>query len=281
MGKEDRLRASMSKGVLIAKLEEAISREFCFSSDDPIISYVEYVLSIPVMRPRRIEKARDFSCPEENVKGLEILESAILHGSDLLPWMSKKYSKDKFYGNDHLMHLYAVSHFHLGEDVGKTERVRRTKNLLYALVADDVVYELDVRAHGAWSIREWQEKLISNWPEAFQQYILPPQYKLLSREPQTDEQLSQLTAAGISTFVQTSFGLSLPIGGGVTGAGTSSDAVHIAIKIMNALSAYEMDYVKCFGYKNLNAAMVEIDRDWICYHLPHVLGFSYRIPGNR
>lgn len=260
----------MSKCVLISKLEDAIKKEGDFSSDDPIASYVEFVLAVPSSKPRSIVRAHDFICPEENINGLQILEDAILIGSSLLPWLSKRYSKEKFFAEDHLMHLYAVSHFHLGNKFEKENRIKRTKNLLYALVADDVVYELDVREHGKWSSQEWQDKLVSNWPDVFSRYMFPSQYRTLTSSSMTDEQLLQLTAAGVTTVVRTSSGLGMPIGGGVTSAKTSARAQVIADKIKYYCVDMEAAYLKRNGSKQdeLNLSDILLEDDNIFFLFP-------------
>lgn len=270
----------MCKCVLISKLEDAIKKEGDFSSDDPIASYVEFVLAVPSMRPRRIERAKDFSCPDENKQGLLRLEEAILKGWNLLPWMSKKYSKEKFFGEDHLMHLFSVSHFHLGNEYEKNNRIKRTKNLLYASVADDVVYELAVRGHGEWSSQEWQDKLVANWPEAFSRYMLPPQYTALTREPITDAQLLRLTAAGINTVVRTSSGLSMPIGGGVTSAKTSARAQVIADGIRYFCDDIETEYLKRHGssHDELNLVELLVDGESLSFIFSDTEHVQYLIP---
>lgn len=273
----------MPECVLISKLEDAIKQDGDFSSDDPIATYMEYVLAVPGMRPRRIERARDFSCPDENKSGLLKLEEAILKGCDLLPWMSNKYNKDNFFGKDHLMHLFAVSHFHLGEEIGANCRMKRTGNLLFALVANDVVYELAVGPHGSWTASKWQEILISNWPDAFGRYTLSPEILDVSWSSSTDEEVKKMQEMGVNTILKTTSGFSFPVGGGVTTAKTSARATVEADRLKYSLVAEEEKYLKKlgYGYKNLRAALVTIERDIICFQFPHDYFYRYLIPRNH
>lgn len=263
----------MPASILLQKIEDAIRLLGDFDTDDPIATYVEFVLAVPSMRPRRIERAREFVCPAEHEAGLEKLEEAIKQGRDLLPWMSKRYRNDRFYAEDHLMHLYSVSHFHLGEQMDSNQRISRTDKLLFALVSDNVVYELNIRGHGGWGTPEFQEILLSNWPEVFGRFILSSDIVDGAGNQSHEQQVLELTRAGVCVLVRTQSGLSMPVGGGVTTARTSHRAMQAADRLRYAVQQVEDYYLHTLhlGDDNLNASRINVERDRICLCLPHYM----------
>lgn len=269
----------MNNSVIIPKVVDAVMQMGDFGKDDPLGAYVEFVMAVPVPKPRKIVKSREFSCPKENQKGLEKLEEAISRGDDLMLWMSKQYRPDKFYCKDHLMHLYSVSHFHLGEEMDANQRISRTSNLLYAYVDRDVVCELDVRGHGEWGNMEWQEMLLSNWPDKFRGNVLPADVLDVAYNP-SDEAVLELAKIGINTFLKTPSGVSMPIGGGVTAAKTSPDATYFANRIRKEIQRREKDYIELIelGYENLKLSEVSIVGDKIAIRFPNWGDWIFPIP---
>lgn len=251
----------MSTSILLGKLDEAIRAAGDFDVAELLGSYVEFLLAVPVKKSRRIEKAKDFACPPENQIGLENLEKAIVNGDDLLPWMSKQYRNGHYFGDDNMMHLYGVTHFHLGTSADNKEpqKIERTSNLLYAYVKEDVIYELKVCGHGEWYSHNWQEILMNNWPEEFKKYKLGTDILDVAGVPETDKEIKKLTKLGIGTLIHTSEGTCFPIGCGVTTARTSVRAMLIADSFRHALCDYEQQFVKRYGYIHLKEYNIELD----------------------
>lgn len=251
----------MSTSILLGKLDEAIRAAGDFDVAELLGSYVEFLLAVPVKKSRRIEKAKDFACPPENQIGLENLEKAIANGDDLLPWMSKQYRNGHYFGDDNMMHLYGVTHFHLGTsaDIKEPQKIERTSNLLYAYVKEDVIYELKVCDHGEWYSHNLQEILMKNWPEEFKRYKLGLNIVDVAGMPESDDQIKELTKIGIGTLIPTSEGICFPIGCGITTARTSVRAMLIADSFRHALYDYEKRFVKRFGYKHLKEYQMALD----------------------
>ena len=251
----------MSASILLAKLDDAIRAAGDFDETELLGSYVEFLLAVPIKTKRRIERANCFVCPPESVQGLSYLEQAIKNGDDLLPWMSKNYQNGHFYGDDDMMHLYGVTHFHLGTtlDCKTPQKISRTGNLLYAYVKDDVVYELNICGHGEWYNANWQEILISNWPNTFKRCLLGPDVLDVSWKPEDDEQIKKLTKAGVCTILRTGAGYSFPIGGGVTTAKTSALAMPIADRLRINIARFEKTFSEEKGIDRIADIDIRLD----------------------
>lgn len=253
-------------GILIKKLENAICNIGEFKTDTPIASYVDYIASVPIPKARRIERAKDFTYPEEVEKGLLMLESAIQNGDDLLPWLSTRYTADSCNEKDYMRLLFDITHFHLGEKIqnrGKLgNKIERTDYLLYAYVTEDIVYELGIEHHGAWGELRWQEIITTNWPDILPKgCILHGIVDVSGPIPDAKERLL-LAKNGINSIGKIGEKFVLPMGGGVNGAGCSARAIIKSNKIKNHLRKIELKLSNHVSQAELEKFSVIVEREF-------------------
>lgn len=252
--------------ILVSKLEEAIRNIGDFGTNEPILSYVDYLLSIPKAIPRKIIRAKEFNCPDKVKGGLQILERAILNGDSLLPWLSSKYTKRSGNEKDCLRHLFNVLHFHLGNDFNyskkKERKIKRTGALLYAYVTSHAVYELGIDLHGKWGDIRWQDIIMTNWPELIPRGTVLENIVDITAPVPTAEELYELTKLGINTILNIGGKFVFPLGGGVTSSGRSEKAARLNIGIQRLLVRIEETLIQCgLTEEKLNNIPVIVDND--------------------
>jgi hypothetical protein len=125
---------------------------------------------------------------------------------------------------DGLLNEWGVHHFHLGTEMTTdgSGLVVRTGPVVFARVADDDFYAINVYGHGAWEKISVLESLHRNWPDAIRSYRLNG----IQGEPLTEEQRRNLRNANIQAATTVSDGtVYMAIGGGVASAGSSAEAL--------------------------------------------------------
>lgn len=204
------------------------------NDEDVLHAYCSYSHRLLEKKPRTIHKADTFVCPEEVKDGLAWLESKIEKGESLNPHLNTAIQKDKL---DGLLYDWGIHHLHLGLKYETTGFVERTGPVIFAVFRCDDVYFVDVRDHEGWSDKELLEIINRNWPE------LLSVYKMERVKPETtftEEDITSLRKAGVNTFHELSDGNSyLSMGGGITTAGTSQEAVKSYIWIVRMLRDIE------------------------------------------
>lgn len=213
------------------------------NDEDVLHAYCSYSHRLIEKRPRTIHKAETFVCPEEVKEGLDWLESKIEQGGSLTPHLNKTIQKDKL---DGLLYDWGIHHLHLGSKFETTGFVERTEPVLFAVFRPNDVYFVDVRDHEGWSDKELLEIINRNWPE------LLSIYRMTDVKPETtftEEDITSLRKAGVNTFHELSDGNSyLSMGGGITTAGTSQEAVRTYIEIIRMLGDIEKQIRKNSKY---------------------------------
>ena len=77
--------------VLARRLKEmGIQRK---DTDDAIMDYCRFMRRIISVQPRRVYKAKEFSCPADYDKKLNYLETCIEKGEDLNPFLTRSVKK--------------------------------------------------------------------------------------------------------------------------------------------------------------------------------------------
>lgn len=80
------------------------------------------------------------------------MERAFSCGSDIWPWLSKLIDRPSFEVG--LFNDYWVVHFHLGVGFGGDGYIKRTGELLFAVVDAVTVHEIGIFYHGEWYERQ-------------------------------------------------------------------------------------------------------------------------------
>lgn len=190
-------------------------------------------------------------------------------GEPLWPYLSKETRKASF--NDGLLNHWGIVHFHLGEEFENTGWVKRTGEHLYAWIAEQQIYFLDVRNHALADDR-LLNVIVRNWPKLLDPFKLrdtgattsaqlPEIVKdgrmkrftrsvLVHRAPRMSPgETTALRDAGVSpTFVAETGVHYSPPGGGASCAGTGTYAMVLA------------DYEVLWAMEVATAVITEIDQ---------------------
>lgn len=228
---ECRFKPSLAK-IFKKEIEElGFDTSKLVTDEDVLHSYCSYSHRLLEKRPRTIHKADTFVCPEEVKGGLAWLESKIEKGESLNPHLNTAIQKDKL---DGLLYDWGIHHLHLGLKYEPTGFVERTGPVLFAVFRPNDAYFVDVRDHEGWSDKGLLEIINRNWPELLEIYRMKD---MKPETTSTEEEITSLRKAGINTFHELSDGNSyLSMGGGITTAGTSQEAVRSYIEIQRLLN---------------------------------------------
>lgn len=122
---------------------------------------------LPKETPRKVVFSKEFVCPIENKKGLDLLIRKIEKGLCLIPNLSKTISKADY--NDATLDDWGIHHFHLGV-CERRGAIERTKNVAFVFVLDDCALFLQILAHGKGHSNVWVnttliEIIHNNWSD--------------------------------------------------------------------------------------------------------------------
>ncbi len=221
---------------------------FKFSSKEKDVSYIaefyNLIERIPVPRPRKILKAKTFSCPKELQKNLEVLENKIVKGETITNYLSKKIIDAHF--SDSMLYDFGITHLHLGkEETSKDEPfAERTGKILYCFLTDDVAYFLTVDEHEKWSDIKLMEIIKDNFPELLKSHKI--EGLELGREI-TNEERENFHKHHIVPMLQIDKEMFTPIGGGVTLNGLSLRGMLTAINQLRFLDYLEKEVLSIYN----------------------------------
>ncbi len=215
---------------------------------DLFIAYFGLRTRMVSKRKRKVWLASDFDCPPHLQKGFEFLKSKIEAGDDLRGHLSRKL-KD-LEEEDFLLFDWNIRHFHLGEIVDADGFVKRTKELLFAMVDEDNVYCIKIAPHGGWSDKELLETVHKNWPLLLNSWKVnaTPEVNFTSGE------IAELRKGHVNVIVQLNDGTCyVSPGFGIMTSGVSARAVLETMGIQRML-----DNMKSYlGKAELAAAIKE------------------------
>ena len=123
---------------------------------------------------------------------------------------------------DGLLWHYGMHHFHLCSQMGAGGFVERSDHLLFAIVAPEDAYFVDVRRHPRkggieWSSQELLRIVHANWPALIEANIL---HGVLGTEL-TDGEVHELRRKNANSAVDIGGKAIAPLGGGMAGDGSS------------------------------------------------------------
>lgn len=110
--------------------------------------------------PRKVNWAKEFTCPPQMRAGLDALIEKFEKGEDVNPHQSNAWvlpGNRSF--NDRLFDNWRIKHFHLGLN-GKRE-----DDCLFAVVTASDVYAVAIYPHGHYGENQMVERLKANWPQ--------------------------------------------------------------------------------------------------------------------
>ena len=143
-------------------------------------------------------------------------------------------------GWDGLFWHYGMHHFHLGRGTDKHGFVKRSKDLLFAIVAPMDAYFVDVRPHPpkdgiGWVSQELLRIVHSNWPKLIEANVLHG----ISGDDLTDEEMQELRRKNMNYAMNIGGKAIAPLRGGLASDGSSVLCTFSASWLMNELRYHE------------------------------------------
>ena len=206
-------------GDLVAFFRSELTRLGCVGSNEsddkdvPII-YFEFVRRLVSPIPRKIHRAKGFSCPNEFHNSLVEIERKLQFGENIVPYLSKRITDIHY--NDGLLNDWGIHHLHLGDKLESGGFINRTGSLLYCRFERDHVYFVDILPHGNWTTQTLLTALHENWPEQIaHNRIYGARGARLS-----DQEIKQLRSINCNYLLELADGTTYaPPGGGIVGSG--------------------------------------------------------------
>jgi hypothetical protein len=208
---------------------------------------------IPI-QPRQVMRAVEFDqnpvVAQRPTVIAEIIRD-IERGSDLTKYLSRrvvagfelprnpnKKNLRRLLHLDLLLNEWGIYHFHLSTNVEHNGSVERDDPLLFVMFRADKAYLLNIGTHQSFEDDRLAQVAISNWPN--DQLFIEIKGILGTQRGSSynSAERKQLRAAGISTLVQVNNRV-FSAAGGISTAGTSSQASLCSMTIMRALAKFE------------------------------------------
>lgn len=163
-------------------------------------------------------------------------------GFELPPNPAKK-KLNKLCHLDLLLNEWRIHHMHLSTTIKPDGFVVGGKPLLFAMFIGEKAYLLDIANHKSFEDDQLVKIAVSNWPSD----QLFPEIKGIVRlektTPYSTDDRKQLRAAGISSFVPIDNRVYSPPGG-ISAAGTSSEATDWSNRVIRSLRHFENEVEK-------------------------------------
>jgi hypothetical protein len=192
------------------------------SDDSIVIGFFSWQKRMVPAVPRKIHRAREFTCPAEFVRPVSQITAAIECGQDVIPYLSKTI-RDLDY-SDLMLNDWGVHHMHLGESFDSSGFITRTGPLLFLHFSDADAYYINVYPHSAWSKQEIVSIVHKNWPNLIKRFRVGNVLDL-AREA-TDEDINTFRGSHINPMLKLDDGtIYAPIGLGSMSDGTAVDVM--------------------------------------------------------
>ncbi|TKH41665.1 hypothetical protein C1I60_20285 [Paenibacillus terrae] len=196
--------------------------------------YFNWKRRIVAPKKRKVHISKEMKFNPKYRKSFRKIIKHIEMGADITPFLSKTTTRTEY--NDLLLNDWKIHHLHLGkkhEDNGIF--IERTKDVLFIRFEEKDAYFIQVLDHKSFSAQEMVRIIDKNWPKLIETYQMP--VDSTSSSIISDEEKHQFRKNGINSAVsvgnETTY---MPIGLGITGAKTSTEAEITSDKYLNSLS---------------------------------------------
>jgi hypothetical protein len=172
---------------------------------------------IPHVRPRRVHRSAEFTCPGKHAAGLAIVEDKLLRGETIHQHLSRRVNDLEYH--DALLNDWDIQHLHLGTTYLPNGLIKGTGEILYCIIEPDDAYFIQVMDHHRFSEPELLEIVNANWPK------LLVRVPLFAGTPPTAAKVKQSRAANVVSLITLRDGTVVaPRGGGCATSGHSVKA---------------------------------------------------------
>lgn len=199
--------------------------------------------------PRQVFLSKEFTCPTELQKGLNLVKQKFEKGENLIPHLSKQLTDLDY--NDSLLNDWGIYHIHLGENLETNGSgfIQRTGSVLFVRIDKDKAYFINVLPHGSWTKQQMVKVIHDNWPKSIESYLFKDIIGL-SHVP-TDDDIKIMRKYGVNSAVEIEPGVVYaPIGGGMTTAKTSIEVTQVLMhynRLLPKLEKHVMDNLQKIG----------------------------------
>lgn len=234
----------------LADIQELITQELSRLGHPPalgenldtvLIRYLNFTRRLLPILPWTVKQSKDLaskSLPQKIKLGLQQFIKKAESGQSLKPHLSTQSDNPNF--RDLMFYDWGVFHFHLGTNTHPNRQgfVERTDDLLFAITDSNTatMYLIDIHPHdGGFTNQDLLRIIEENWAEILDPYTVKRAIGLTYNA--SDNDIGIFRNAGITTILQTPGGRVLvPMGGGITSAGTSirnrmeADSIRIDVR---------------------------------------------------
>jgi len=182
--------------------------------------------------------------PGRSSKALEVwrtgfyLRHLIESGETVIPYLTDRVNDTE--KSDEMLWDYAMHHLHLSRKVGQNAFVERSDWLLFAIVADQDAYFVDVRPHTDPDRLQWVRQdlltiVYSNWPELTANRVLYG----VAGDTITDIEKRELRRKNTNLVHDIAGSAIAPLGWGTTADGHSTLCRFLAYKLVHELKHHQ------------------------------------------
>lgn len=215
-----------------------------WSISDLSINFVNMQHRRILPKPRAVKWSAELlkkrpTLPLEEWRALFEIEAAARAGADLNSRISRQALKAT-HTHDRTLNDLGLHHLHLGRTLDpQSGAINGTDLILFVFVENETLYFVDVRPHNDWGAQELVDIPWANWPEMFEEDVLP--FAIPHSGPNPDAETRRLARnAGLMMFPQGPDGRPyMPHGGGIQSNGLSSKVIDESDRLLNWLKAAE------------------------------------------
>ena len=166
------------------------------------------------------------------------LRQLLVEGANVNGFLSTRIRRAT--ARDGLLWHYGMHHFHLGSEMDADGFVKRSDHLLFAIVAPEDAYFVDVRPHPPkggieWSSQELLRIVHAHWPELIEANILHG----VHGTQLADGEIHELRRKNVNYAIEIDGKAIAPLGGGMAGDGSSVLCTIFASKLLSDLRHHE------------------------------------------
>lgn len=187
---------------------------------------------VPQPASRKLELAKGFVCPPDKQRGLWEFRVRSSAGISLRPFLSRSSKKPDY--QDGMLIDWGILHFHISDEFENDGYVKRSGDILFAMVVESAIYCIGFWPHNSWSKQEVIGIIHDNWPTLIENYRLNNIVGLSSSV--TDDDIEKLRAANINSAFEPRPGVFyFGPGGGQVASGHSATAMRKTMYLRRVL----------------------------------------------
>jgi hypothetical protein len=203
-----------------------------------ISRYLDLWYRIIEQRPRKVQYAKTFICPDEHKEALAIVVNEIENGKSLFPRLSRQIFDAT--QQDGMLFDWGIYHLHLGktQDAHNAALIQGTKEIVYLMVDDNNAYLLCIDNHGKWTNKDLLKIVKISFPELIDKHKIQG---IMSVDNIVSEQEhAKLRKYGVNTVTEIDGDYYFSPGGGINSARGSIHSTRQLQSIIHWLNNAEM-----------------------------------------